>query len=361
VSPPGPPSADRPSPAHEPAQRRGLAWCAAAAVLVIAWLAHLVAIGLFLGTLMGFALAPLHDTFRRRTRNAHLAALATVSVAAFATIGAMTGFASLFLTRSVDLTNSLVTALAPDGALGPWAGWAMDQLARVGFSSQNLTDRLRDVATSIASRSASFAAAGASATVSTLLGFFFALLAMHATLRHWDRAVKTLAAVAPLQPEHTRTLLEAFRRAGRTTLLGTLGTGAAQGALAALGYWITGVPEPLFFGIATAIVSIGPVVGTLLVWVPAGAFLMLSGQLAWGIVELLWGLLVVVGFSDYVIRPRLVGDEDMPVLLTFLGLFGGLEVLGVSGLVVGPVLMSVAVVTLRLYARETRARRPAAP
>ena len=65
----------------------------------------------------------------------------------------------------------------------------------------------------------------------------------------------------------------------------------------------------------------------------------------------------MVGFSDYVIRPRLVGDEGMPLLLTFLALFGGLEVLGVAGLLVGPVVVSVAVVALRLYAREMQANR----
>src|SRR4029450_9712867 len=123
-------------------------------------------------------------------------------------------------------------------------------LARLGFSQQNLTDRLRDAATGIASQSASFAAAGFSATASTLLGFFFALLAMQVTLRFWDRAV------AQLGGEHTRALLVSFRRAGRATLLGTVVTGAAQGALAAVGYWVTGVPEPVFFGIATVIASV---------------------------------------------------------------------------------------------------------
>jgi hypothetical protein len=44
------------------------------------------------------------------------------------------------------------------------------------------------------------------------------------------------AAVAPLRPEHTRALLASFRRAGRATLLGTVVTGAAQGALAAVGF-----------------------------------------------------------------------------------------------------------------------------
>jgi predicted PurR-regulated permease PerM len=71
---------------------------------------------------------------------------------------------------------------------------------------------------------------------------------------------------------------------------------------------------------------------------------------------LLWGALVVVGFSDYVIRPRLVGDEGMPTILTFLALFGGLETLGLPGLIAGPVLMALAVSVLRLYAREARGR-----
>ena len=78
------------------------------------------------------------------------------------------------------------------------------------------------------------------------------------------------------------------------------------------------------------------------------------GSPTMGIVELLWGALVVVGFSDYVIRPRLVGDEGMPAVLTFLALFGGLEVLGLPGLIAGPVLMALAVAVLRLYAREVR-------
>ena len=55
------------------------------------------------------------------------------------------------------------------------------------------------------------------------------------------------------------------------------------------------------------------------------------------------------------IRPRLVGDEAVPTLVTFIALFGGVEVFGLKGLVVGPVVMSLAVATLRLYARESAA------
>jgi predicted PurR-regulated permease PerM len=115
---------------------------------------------------------------------------------------------------------------------------------------------------------------------------------------------------------------------------------------------VTGVPRPLFFGIAAAIASLLPAVGTLLVWVPAGLYLLAIGQPALA--------LVVVGFNDYVIRPRLVGDGGMPAILIFLALFGGLEVLGLAGLIAGPVIMALAVAVLRVYAREAGAREPRA-
>jgi predicted PurR-regulated permease PerM len=354
------PTTERRRPGRERADRRGLVWTAVAAVLVIGWVAHPLATGLFLGALMGFALEPLFDWLRRRIGRRQLAAIVTVAIAALSIVGTVAGFASLFVTRGVALAGTLAAALGPGGSLEPWVRWVTEGLGQLGFSTENLTDRLRDAATSIASQSASFAAAGFSATATTLLGFFFALLAMHATLLHWSSAVGRLETLLPLRPEHTRALLAAFRRAGRATLLGTVVTGLAQGALAGIGYWATGVPEPVFFGIATAIASVVPAVGTLLVWVPAGVYLLVSGNIAWGVVELIWGLLVVVGFSDYVIRPRLVGDEGMPLLLTFIALFGGLEVLGVIGLLVGPVLMSVALVALRLYDREKRAMSEAA-
>ena len=63
-------------------------------------------------------------------------------------------------------------------------------------------------------------------------------------------------------------------------------------------------------------------------------------------------LLTVVGVSDYVIRPKLVGDENTPVILVYLALFGGIEVLGLAGLIMGPILMALAVASLRLYFRE---------
>jgi predicted PurR-regulated permease PerM len=64
--------------------------------------------------------------------------------------------------------------------------------------------------------------------------------------------------------------------------------------------------------------------------------------------------LLVVGLCDYVLRPRLVGRETMPAVLTFAALFGGVQVLGLIGLLVGPLIMAVGVALLRLYAKDSR-------
>ncbi|MFT3776216.1 MAG: AI-2E family transporter [Minicystis sp.] len=222
----------------------------------------------------------------------------------------------------------------------------------------DLLARAQSAATGIAERAASITAAVAATTFGMMLGLFFALITTHFVLRHWTAIERRLEDMLPLHPRHTRALLEEFRVVGRASLLGTVVTGLAQGVLAAVGYALSGLPEPAFLGAATAVASLIPAVGTLLVWVPAGIFLLLAGHIAGGIVCLAWGTFVVVGFSDYVLRPRLVGrNGEMPVLLTFAALFGGVEALGLPGLIIGPVVMATGFATLRIYAIETAGRR----
>ena len=134
-----------------------------------------------------------------------------------------------------------------------------------------------------------------------------------------------------------------------------MGTSIAQGLLATLGYALAGVPEPLFFGAATALASFVPAIGVVLVVLPVGIGLFLVGSTGHAIFELAWGAVLVIGVCDYVIRPRLVrGERKVPSLITFAALFGGIEVLGLVGLIVGPVVMALALSILRLYGEETR-------
>lgn len=334
--------------------RRALGWLAVAAAVSIVWLTRPFLSGLLLGALMAFTLEPFYAALARRTRRPFLASLTTVLVSGAVVGGALAGFVSVFVMRAVGVASSVREGLRPGGALNGRVDAISGWLAHLGISTSSLSERLEAGAGEIASQSARIATALASGTFAALLGLFFAVLAMHLVLLHWSHMVTATVRISPLRPEHTRTLLNEFRRAGRQTVAGTVVTGLAQGLLAAIGYWISGLPLPIFFGIATALASVIPAVGTLLIWIPAGVYLIAIDHPARAVIELTWSALMVVGFSDYVIRPRMVGDAAMPTLLVFIALFGGLEAFGLSGLILGPVLMAVAVAVLRLYAHDNQ-------
>jgi predicted PurR-regulated permease PerM len=339
-------------------KRQALGWLAIAAAVLICWLARPFATGLLLGAVIAFTLEPVYAALVRWTGRPALASLLTLLGSGAIILGLVSGFASLFVARAVVLARLVHDQVQPNGAIYAWVESVADWLGRLGLSPASVIERVEAVAGELASRSAAIAGYIASGTFGTLIELLFTFLAMDAVLRHWKQIVAALAAVAPFEAGHTHALLAEFRRVGRITVTGTVVTGLAQGVLATIGYLIADVPQAVFFGICTAFASLIPAVGTLLVWIPIGVYLFLSGHPTRAIIELLWGALIIVGVSDYVIRPRLASDSAMPAVLVFIALFGGLEAFGVSGLIVGPVVMSLAVAVLRIYSREERSAKP---
>jgi predicted PurR-regulated permease PerM len=323
--------------------------------LVIAWLARPFATGLLLGAVLAFTLEPVYARLLRWTGRPSLASAVTLVGSGALIFALVTGFASLFVARAVVLARVVHDQLQPGAGLYTWVVSVADWLGRLGLSPSSVIERLEAGTGALASRSAAIAASVASGTFGTLIELLFTFLAMDAVLRHWKQIVAAVSATAPFEASHTQALLAEFRRVGRVTVTGTVVTGLAQGLLATVGYLITDVPQAVFFGICTAFASLIPAVGTLLVWIPIGAYLFLSGHPKRAIIELVWGAVIIVGLSDYVIRPRLASGSAMPAVLVFIALFGGLEAFGVSGLIVGPVVMSLAVAVLRIYAKETKA------
>jgi predicted PurR-regulated permease PerM len=215
---------------------------------------------------------------------------------------------------------------------------------------------VRGAAAEAASKLTDLIPAVANAAFGALLTLFFTVMTAFFVLRHWTEILERAERMLPLHPVHTRVVLAEFQRVGKEVFIGTMLTGLAQGVLAGVGYALGGVPEPALLGALTAMCSVVPVVGTLLVWVPVGVGLIASGHLLAGSFQLLWGALVVGVLSDYVIRPRLVGGHGhLPTLLTFISLFGGVKVFGLLGLIVGPVVAAVALALINTYDREVAA------
>ena len=132
---------------------------------------------------------------------------------------------------------------------------------------------------------------------------------------------------------------------------GALLTAGAQGALAMIGYLVAGVPLAVFFGVVTGIAAMIPVVGAGLIWAPIGIFVFIQSP-GWGIFIFVWGFFVV-SLVDNLLKPILIGSRArMPILLIFCGIIGGVNVYGVTGVIIGPILIAVLLAFITIY-RET--------
>ena len=125
-----------------------------------------------------------------------------------------------------------------------------------------------------------------------------------------------------------------------------LGTALAQGALAAFGLWLAGVPGALFLGVITSLLSFVPM-GPPMVWLPSTLWLFSTGEITWGIFMGLWGFFVV-STVDNIIRPYFISlGSALPLLLVFLGVLGGIVAFGLLGVFIGPTLLAVGYTLIR--------------
>jgi predicted PurR-regulated permease PerM len=136
-------------------------------------------------------------------------------------------------------------------------------------------------------------------------------------------------------------ILDAVRGTVRGAVYGVVVTALGQGILAGMGYWASGAPTPLLLGFATTVMSLIPF-GTPLVYVPVAVYLMAQGSMLAGILLLAWGI-GVVSMVDNILRPFFISQAtQMPILLVFMGVIGGVLNFGLLGIFVGPAIIAVA-------------------
>jgi predicted PurR-regulated permease PerM len=129
-------------------------------------------------------------------------------------------------------------------------------------------------------------------------------------------------------------------QAVRGVALGVVVTALAQSILGGIGLAIAGIPFAPMLTAAMFILAIAQL-GPLFVLVPSVVWLYWSGSTGWGTVLLIWT--VVVGAMDNVLRPILIKrGGDLPLLLIFVGVAGGLIAFGLIGIFVGPVVLAVS-------------------
>jgi len=187
---------------------------------------------------------------------------------------------------------------------------------------------------------------------SVVLGAVLFVAAFYVFLVSGPSARDWLIDRSPLQRGQTQRLANVFAEVGRGILIGTGLTALLQGALATVGYFVTGVPQALILGLVTAASALIPSVGAALVWVPVSIGLFASGRTGAGIAMLVIGC--VVSTADNLVRPLLARYAELRLhgLVLFMAMLGGIVVLGAWGLLFGPLFVRLATEGLTMLKEE---------
>ena len=169
-----------------------------------------------------------------------------------------------------------------------------------------------------------------------------------------DRApvLKAIRTFLPLSESDTDTLFSRVNDTIHATLRGMLALSALQGLLGGLMFWWLGVPVPWFWALVAAVFAFVPVVDTFVLWLPAAVYLGLEGRWLEALVVAALGSLLVRAIENF-LYPVLVKDRlKVSSLSIFVSLVGGLVLFGWTGLVLGPVILTITSTLLEICAKR---------
>jgi len=191
-----------------------------------------------------------------------------------------------------------------------------------------------------------------SETLRVLVSFFIMLYLTYYLLLEEESMVKVVRELLPFDAKNSQKLIDEFQRMSRGFLYGQGITALIQGTLGGIGFLIFGFPGAFLWGMVMAALSLIPVLGAFLIWVPAGILQIVSGQTLSGVGILIWGA-VVVSLADNLVRPLLMRNlTGVHPVITLLGVFAGLSLFGLVGIIVGPLLFALVLETARMFYRE---------
>lgn len=188
-----------------------------------------------------------------------------------------------------------------------------------------------------------------SGVTSAVTGIFISFLALFFFLKDGDKFKEALYAYSPLEDRYDRQIVQTLSRTTRSVVKGTLVVSILQGIAAGIGFWIFGVPSPALWGLVTVVAALIPLVGTMLVVLPATLFLALTSPPLFALGLFVWGA-VFVSQIDNVLRPMLVEREvNIHPFLIFLSVIGGIQFFGLMGFLLGPIILSLLFTLFNIY------------
>jgi len=307
---------------------------------------------------LAVAIRPLWVRIERRFPNRRsLAAAASSLLVAVVVLLPAVFFGTALAAQAAQATSrfgvylrSQAVSSPGDLAALPVAGRAFEWLQ----TNAGVTPALvRQHAAEISGKLSGFIAAKGGGLVVGFFGavgtFLLTLFLLFFLLRDGEEMAEAMSELLPLSPEERKKTMRRLGAMLESIFKGSLLTALVQGVLGGVGWALAGLPSPVLAAAAMAVLSLLPIGGTAFVWLPGAAVLALQGRTGAALFLFLWGA-ALVGSVDNFLRPKLVGGRtQMHDLMIFFSVLGGVQVFGMMGLLLGPVVFAITMALLAVF------------
>jgi len=315
--------------------KRGLVGVIIAGIFILAFfILKPIIISIIFGVLFAYIFNPIYKGIYRITGKKNLAATILIMGITFIITLPLIYFTPVIVREAVDTLNLLQNLNFGDIAEG--FSINLDDIfsqAIVAFINQ-----FKNILINLPSFLLQFAV--------FLFTFFF-------VIRDSEDIRGYLSSLSPLSRITEAKFLRELRGITNAIVFGQVLVGILQGVAVGAILFIFGVPKALILTILACLLSIIPILGSWLVWVPVAIYLLSIGQAFQGILLLIYGIVFISSIDNFV-RPYLLSRQsNLPVPLSIIGTIGGLYFFGIAGLILGPLTLAYALIIIEFY-REGR-------
>lgn len=285
---------------------------------------------------------PLHRWLKRKGISARLSASAII----FLSIVIIAIPAFVIVALSVSQVSSVVSALQDNGQ---FVEAVQQRVKSLDFVS--IEEPLRELATRFLSFSQNVIISAAAKASEYVVGIFISCFVLFFMLVDEKNITKKTHELIPFNKKNQKKLVSEFALMTKATIYSTGLIAVLQGTILGILFHFLGVPSPIFWGLVGTVLSFIPVLGTFIIWFPAVIIYAALGQ--YFIALWILGGGIFIGAIDNLIRPELNAKfGKIHPVISVLGIFSGLSLFGMIGILLGPLLLTYFFLTLKMFKEE---------
>ncbi len=296
-----------------------------------------------IAAVIAFATYPVYSFFRRKFRNKNWATIFMLVIIILVLI-----IPSAFLLRDLVKQGSATLSSIDLGTIE-----RLDALIQQRFSIQldlqsSLNTLVRSTQNFLINQSLNVLSSIADVIIGLVIMFF----CLFYFFRDGKKIYRNVASILPLEKDHRELLFGEMKLITNAVIYGQLLAALAQGFLGGIGFVIFGIPNAVFWGFIMALLSFFPIVGTPLVFVPAGILQISAGNYVSGVGILIYGSILVANIYN-VIKPLIISDKTrLNPALILISVIGGIKAFGFIGFIIGPMVIALLIAFLEVFKQD---------